>query len=130
MVGMVSSGCGQDLDCLQQIAVLGMNLCSFENPAQVHQQFETHFVQIAVLQELQCGLFGREQFQRRPVSLDLRKCYPESTGLECSLDVLVLSRRTSEVFRNKQTAKAYLEIVRLSSRCQIFQEATVNGAPV
>ena len=67
MVNIVSRGCAQDLNSLQHIAILGINLCNFENPAQSYQQFDTRFVQIVLLQELQRVLLGREQLESRPV---------------------------------------------------------------
>ena len=53
--------CAQYLDRLQHIAILGMNLCSFEDPAQIYQEFDTCFVQIVIIQEFQRVLFGGEQ---------------------------------------------------------------------
>ena len=46
------SGCGQDLDRLQHVAILGVNLCGLEGPAKLHQQLDARFFQIVILQEL------------------------------------------------------------------------------
>ena len=43
---------GQEFNGLEQIAVLGVDSRSFQHPTQFHQQLETCFVQIVVLQEL------------------------------------------------------------------------------
>ena len=53
MVDTVGGGFAQDLDRLQRVAILGVNFCNFENPAQVYQNFGMRIVQIGTtLQEL------------------------------------------------------------------------------
>lgn len=62
MIDTVGSRRAQYLNSLQHISIPGVNRCSFDDPAQVYQQFDMRLVQVLpLLQELECVLLGAEQ---------------------------------------------------------------------